>query len=133
MIFDETGAVVASSQEEHRQIMPSPGWGLNMIRSKSGQRSAQLLPNALARAGLRGSDLSAIGITNQRETTVAWDRRTGQPLYNAIVWQDTRGQVILDEFTDEQKSRATHKTGLAIAPYFSASKMELHASQRSLK
>jgi len=122
MIFDEAGQVVASAQEEHRQIMPAPGW-VEHDASEILSKVFEVIAAALAKAGLNGSDLSAIGITNQRETTVAWDSQTGLPLYNAIVWQDTRGQVILDEFTDEQRTRATYTTGLAIAPYFSASKM----------
>jgi len=122
MIFDETGAVVASSQEEHRQIMPAPGW-VEHDPLEIWSKVCTVITDALGRAGLTGSDLSAIGITNQRETTVAWDRTTGKPLYNAIVWQDTRGQVVLDEFTQEQKDRTTYITGLAIAPYFSGSKM----------
>lgn len=122
MIFDEDGSVVASAQEEHRQIMPEPGW-VEHDALEIWAKVCKVIERALATAGLQGSDLVAIGITNQRETTVAWDRTTGQPLYNAIVWQDTRGQVILDTFTEEVKNKVTHKTGLAIAPYFSGSKM----------
>ena len=122
MVFDETGTVVGSAQEEHQQIMPNPGW-VEHNPLEIWAKVSTVISAALTDAGIKGSDLSAIGITNQRETTVAWDRVTGKPLYNAIVWQDTRGQIILDEFDDAQKVVTTYKTGLAIAPYFSGSKM----------
>lgn len=122
MIFDESGTVVGSAQEEHQQIMPQAGW-VEHNPLEIWAKVSTVISAALTHAGIKGTDLSVIGITNQRETTVAWDRVTGKPLYNAIVWQDTRGQIILDEFSDEQKSETTYKTGLAIAPYFSGSKM----------
>lgn len=122
MIFDESGKVVASAQEEHTQILPQAGW-VEHDALEIWLKVSNVIAAALKSAGLAGKDLSAIGITNQRETTVAWDSSTGKPLYNAIVWQDTRGQVVLDTFNDEQKNLITHKTGLAIAPYFSGSKI----------
>ncbi len=122
MIFDESGHVIASAQEEHTQILPQAGW-VEHDALEIWLKVTNVITAALKSAGLAGKDLSAIGITNQRETTVAWDGTTGKPLYNAIVWQDTRGQVVLDTFTDAQKSFITHKTGLAIAPYFSGSKI----------
>jgi len=122
MIFDESGKVVASAQEEHTQILPQAGW-VEHDALEIWLKVSNVIAAALKSAGLGGKDLSAIGITNQRETTVAWDGTTGKPLYNAIVWQDTRGQVVLDTFNDEQKSLITHRTGLAIAPYFSGSKI----------
>jgi glycerol kinase len=122
MIFDESGKVVASAQEEHTQILPQPGW-VEHDALEIWLKVTNVITAALKSAGLAGEDLAAIGITNQRETTVAWDGATGKPLYNAIVWQDTRGQVVLDTFNVEQKSLITHKTGLTIAPYFSGSKI----------
>ena len=122
MIFDQAGAVVAAAQKEHTQILPQPGWvehdPLEILRATDA-----VIKEALLAAGLVGSDLTAIGVTNQRETTVAWNAKTGNPMGNAIVWQDTRSQSILDEITSESGASITYKTGLPLAPYFSASKM----------
>src|SRR5213595_170843 len=89
MVFDQAGRVVAVSQKEHEQIYPKPGWvehdALEILR-----RTEEVVAEALSQRGLRASDLAAIGITNQRETTVVWERQTGKPVANAIVWQDTR-------------------------------------------
>jgi glycerol kinase len=82
------------------------------------------MAGALEKAGLKQGDLTAIGITNQRETTIAWDATTGKPLHNALVWQDTRTAEFMDNLSDAQKKLIIHRTGLAIAPYFSASKMK---------
>jgi glycerol kinase len=122
MIFDETGSVISSAQMEHTQFLPQAGWvehdPLEILRATDA-----VIKEALQAAGLLGADLSAIGITNQRETTVAWNASTGVPLGKAIVWQDTRSQVILGEITPHVAARITFKTGLPLAPYFSASKM----------
>src|SRR5580700_5896894 len=89
MVFDKTARIVAVAQKEHEQIFPGPGWvehdALEIMR-----RTQEVIGEALEQRGLRASDLAAIGITNQRETTVVWDRQTGRPIANAIVWQDTR-------------------------------------------
>ena len=89
IVFDHSGAEVAIEQVEHRQIYPRPGWvehdPLEILA-----RCREVIRGGLARAGIGAGDLAAVGIANQRETTVVWDRRTGQPVYNAIVWQDTR-------------------------------------------
>ena len=89
MVFDKAARVVAVAQKEHEQIFPRPGWvehdALEIMR-----RTEEVIVEALDQRGLRPSDLAAIGITNQRETAVVWERRTGQPIANAIVWQDTR-------------------------------------------
>ena len=122
MIFDHAGKVVGQHQLEHRQIMPKAGW-VEHDANEIWSRTQEVITGALKQAGILGSDLAAIGITNQRETTVAWDVKTGQALTNAIVWQDTRTAEYLAALPTEVTSRITHKTGLAVAPYFSASKM----------
>ncbi len=122
MIFNQMGSVVAAAQKEHIQLLPQAGWvehdPLEILNA-----TEMVIKEALSSAGLSGEDLAAIGITNQRETTVAWSAATGEPLANAIVWQDTRSQEILDEMTSTQRELITYKTGLPLAPYFSASKM----------
>ena len=122
MIFNETGAIIAAAQQEHTQYLPQAGWvehdPLEILRA-----TESVIKAALASAGLSGKDLAAVGITNQRETTVAWMASSGVPLHNAIVWQDTRSQMILDRITPESAATITYKTGLPLAPYFSASKM----------
>ena len=122
MIFNEAGAIVAAAQQEHTQYLPQAGWvehdPLEILRA-----TESVIKAALASAGLSGKDLAAVGITNQRETTVAWMASSGVPLHNAIVWQDTRSQMILDRITPESAATITYKTGLPLAPYFSASKM----------
>ncbi|MER3426254.1 MAG: glycerol kinase, partial [Thermoleophilia bacterium] len=89
MIFDHGGNVVAIDQKEHEQIYPKPGW-VEHDPKEIWARSVEVIRGALAKAGISAADLAAVGVTNQRETTVVWDRRTGEPVYNAIVWQDTR-------------------------------------------
>ena len=122
MIFDQMGSVMAVAQREHTQFLPQAGWvehdPLEILRA-----TEAVIEEALASAGLIGADLAAIGITNQRETTVAWNAITNAPLGNAIVWQDTRSQAILDEIPSELAETITYKTGLPLASYFSASKM----------
>ena len=122
MIFDHAGKVVGQHQLEHRQILPQAGW-VEHDASEIWDKTKEVISGALRQANLLGSDLKAIGITNQRETTVAWDVKTGLPLHNAIVWQDTRAADYLNSFEGKLKNSITKKTGLAIAPYFSASKM----------
>jgi glycerol kinase len=122
MIFDQSGVVISSAQQEHSQILPRAGWvehdPLEILRVTDA-----VIKRALQTAGLNGADLAAIGITNQRETTVAWHALTGVPLHNAIVWQDTRTQPFLDSIESGLAQRITYKSGLPLAPYFSASKM----------
>ena len=122
MIFDADGKVVGQHQMEHRQILPQAGW-VEHDAAEIWDRTKEVIAGALKQADILGSDLAAIGITNQRETTVAWDVTTGRPLHNAIVWQDTRTADYLEGFAQSAKDAITYKTGLAIAPYFSGSKM----------
>ena len=123
MIFDADARVIASHQIEHKQIFPNPGW-VEHDGAEIWTRTQEVIAGALDKAGLKAGELSAIGITNQRETTIAWDVKTGKPLHNALVWQDTRTAEFMDNLSDSHKELIIHRTGLAIAPYFSASKMK---------
>ena len=117
IVFDNAGMIIGQHQLEHRQLLPKAGW-VEHDASEIWERTKEVISGALNEAGISGSDLAGIGITNQRETTVIWDRTNGKPLANAIVWQDTRTQSFLDTFSNEVKEKITFKTGLAIAPYF---------------
>lgn len=122
MIFDRTGSVVAIDQREHRQIFPKPGW----VEHDAGEiwsNSVDVIQGALSKADLDSSDLAAVGLTNQRETTVIWDRSTGEPVSNAVVWQDTRTARLIEELgEDEGPDRFRSKTGLPLATYFAGPK-----------
>ncbi len=123
MIFDHSGQVVAIDQKEHEQIYPKPGW-VEHDATEIWTRSVEVIRGALAKAGIKASDLAAVGITNQRETTLVWDRRTGKPVCNAIVWQDTRTDKIINEFAkDGGQDRFRAKVGLPLATYFSGPKV----------
>ena len=122
MIFDHAGQVVGQHQLEHRQILPQAGW-VEHDAVEIWERAQEVITGALKQANILGSDLTAIGLTNQRETTVVWDIETGQPLSHAIVWQDTRTTGFLATLTDGQKTMIRHRSGLTIAPYFAGSKM----------
>jgi len=100
MIFDGDGKVVGQHQLEHGQILPQAGW-VEHDAAEIWDRTKEVIAAALKQADILGSDLAAIGITNQRETTVAWDVTTGRPLHNAIVWQDTRTAEYLNGFSPE--------------------------------
>ena len=123
MIFDADARVIASHQIEHKQIFPNPGW-VEHDGAEIWVRTQEVIAGALDKAGIKSGELSAIGITNQRETTIAWDVKTGKPLHNALVWQDTRTAEFMDNLSDSHKELIIRRTGLAIAPYFSASKMK---------
>src|SRR5258707_8122283 len=123
MVFDQAGRVVAVTQKEHEQIYPKPGWvehdALEILR-----RTEEVIAEALGQRGLRGSDLAAIGITNQRETTVVWERKTGKPIANAIVWQDTRVSDDVKRFSATGgQDRFRLQTGLPLSTYFSSLKL----------
>jgi glycerol kinase len=123
IVFDHSGSVVASAQKEFRQIFPQPGW-VEHDAKEIWATQLYTATEALAKAGLTASDIAAIGITNQRETTVVWDRETGEPVHNAIVWQDRRTAAACDRL----KARGLaplikRKTGLVVDAYFSATKL----------
>jgi glycerol kinase len=122
MIFDHAGAVKGLDQKEHEQIFPKPGW-VEHDPKEIWTRSQEVIDGALKNAGIGASDLAAVGITNQRETTVVWDRATGEPVYNALVWQDTRQQDLVDKIADGDQDRFRAKTGLPLATYFSGTKV----------
>ena len=122
IVFDESGTIVGQHQLEHTQILPQAGW-VEHDAAEIWKRTQEVITGALKAARISGADLAAIGITNQRETTVMWDKTTGAPLTNAIVWQDTRTAEFLNSLPQEAQNVITHKSGLAIAPYFSGSKM----------
>ena len=124
IIFDHSGSIVALDQKEHEQIFPKPGW-VEHNPLEIWENTREVIRGALAKAKINGTDLAAVGITNQRETAVVWDRDTGQPFMNAIVWQCTRTDQICKELTREQgQNRFRDKTGLPIATYFSGPKIK---------
>jgi glycerol kinase len=122
MIFDRGGQVVSVEQLEHEQIYPKPGW-VEHDAMEIWRRTRQVMDAALVSARASAEDLTGLGITNQRETTVVWDRTTGDPVYNAIVWQDTRTDKLCEQLAAEGgQDRFREKTGLPIATYFSGPK-----------
>ena len=124
ILFDHAGAVVASAQQEFRQIFPRPGW-VEHDANEIWASQSSVVADALAKAGLPATDLAAIGITNQRETTVVWDRQTGQPIGPAIVWQDHRTAGACDRLKKADRAALIRrKTGLVIDAYFSATKLQ---------
>jgi glycerol kinase len=124
IVFDHSGAVISVAQQEFRQIFPKPGWvehDANEIWAS--QRS--VAQEALAKANLQATDVAAIGITNQRETTVVWDRDTGKPICNAIVWQDRRTAAMCDKLKAKGwAKKIAKKTGLVVDAYFSGTKLQ---------
>jgi len=123
IVFDEAGAIRAVAQKEFTQIFPRPGW----VEHDAGEIWATQIAvagEAIARAGLQAGDIAAIGITNQRETTIVWDRATGRPVCNAIVWQDRRTAAACDALKERGlEARVTEKTGLVLDAYFSGTKL----------
>src|SRR5260370_15218950 len=123
MVFDQSARVVAVAQKEHEQIFPKPGW-VEHDPLEIQRRTEEVMAEALEQRALRASDLAAIGITNQRETTVLWERKTGKPVANAIVWQDTRVAEDVDRFaSDGGQYRFRPQTGLPLSTYFSGLKL----------
>ena len=123
IVYDRSGGTVATAQKEHEQIYPQPGW-VEHDADEIWQRTHEVITEGVQRAGIRSGDLAAIGITNQRETAVVWNRKTGQPLMNALVWQDTRVSDYVAEMSrDGGQNRFQAKTGLPLATYFSGLKV----------
>ncbi|MDP3952717.1 glycerol kinase GlpK [Microbacterium sp.] len=123
IVFNDRGAIVATGQREHEQIFPQAGW-VEHDASEIWKNTQAVIDVAVQNAGVTASEVAAIGITNQRETVVVWDRATGEPVYNAIVWQDTRTQPFIDALAaDGGVRRFAEITGLPLATYFSASKI----------
>jgi glycerol kinase len=123
MIFNHSGGVVGIDQKEHEQIFPKPGW-VEHDALEIWTRCQEVIKGALQKTGLKASDLAAVGITNQRETAVVWDKKTGKPVHNAIVWQDTRTDTICNELAkDGGQDRFRTKVGLPLATYFSGPKV----------
>ena len=123
IIFDHRGRAVSTAQREHEQIMPSPGW-VEHDPLEIWRRTLEVIEEAVAQRGLRSKDLACIGVTNQRETTVVWNRYTGIPVYNALVWQDTRVAEEVARFTRAHGQDAfREKTGLPLTTYFSGLKL----------
>lgn len=121
IIFNHEGLPIASEQKEHRQIFPAPGW-VEHDPAEIWNNTREVMGAALAKSDLSLSDIGAVGITQQRETTVVWDRVSGNPVYNAVVWQDTRTKEICDQLADGDPRRFAAQTGLPLATYFAGPK-----------
>lgn len=123
IIFDHQGEIVAAAQKEHEQIYPRPGW----VEHDAGEiwaNTQEVISGALAKAGITKDELASVGITNQRETALIWDRATGEPVHNAIVWMDTRTDQIIERLAaDGGQDRFREQTGLPLATYFSGPKV----------
>ena len=124
MVFDHAGKVVTVDQKEHEQIYPKPGW-VEHNPMEIWERTQEVIAGALKKGGIDPKDIAAVGITNQRETTVVWEKATGKPVYNAIVWQDTRTDQICNELAKNGgQDRFREKVGLPLATYFSGPKVK---------
>lgn len=124
IVFDHSGNIVALDQKEHRQIYPQPGW-VEHDAVEIWEKTQEVVQGALRKSAIDPADIAAIGITNQRETTLVWDRFTGKPFYNAIVWQDTRTDTICSQLADQGgQDRFRTITGLPLATYFSGPKIK---------
>jgi glycerol kinase len=124
MVFSHDGRVVSSDYQEHEQIYPKPGW-VEHDPMEIWSKTLAVTKGAMDKGGVAASDLAAIGITNQRETAVVWEKATGKPVYNAIVWQDTRTRDICQELIDEGfEDTVKTRTGLVVATYFSGPKVK---------
>jgi glycerol kinase len=124
MVFDHSGTVVANAYEKHEQIYPEPGW-VEHDATEIWDNTKSVIQTALADAGISADELAALGVTNQRETTLLWDAESGQPIHNAIVWQDRRTTDRIETLREEGKADdVQQKTGLEPDAYFSATKAE---------
>jgi glycerol kinase len=123
IVFDEAGSIRAAAQQEFRQIFPQPGW-VEHDPTEIWATQSGVMHEAIAKAGIGAGDVAALGITNQRETTVVWERATGRPIANAIVWQDRRTAPMCDELRTAGKAETfAAKTGLVLDAYFSGTKL----------
>jgi glycerol kinase len=123
IVFDQKGTIVAADQKEHEQIYPEPGW-VEHNAEEIWRNTQAVISGALRNGALQASDLVSVGIANQRETTLLWDRKTGKPLHNALVWQDTRTDQLVAHYAKEGgQDRLRPKTGLPLATYFSGLKL----------
>jgi len=124
IVFDRQGQIICSNQQEHQQIYPQPGW-VEHNPEEIWQRTQSVIKNALEIGNIDPQDIAALGITNQRETTIVWNRKTGKPYGNAIVWQDTRTRFLCDQLAEvEGKDRFRERCGLPLATYFSGPKIK---------
>ncbi|MGZ3272122.1 MAG: glycerol kinase GlpK [Caulobacteraceae bacterium] len=124
IVFDRSGKIVSLAQKEHEQIYPRPGW-VEHDPMEIWKNTEAVIFEALSKKDLKPSDLAAVGVTNQRETTVVWDRKTGQPVHNALVWQDTRVDQLARAYAaDGGPDRFRATTGLPLASYFSGLKLK---------
>ena len=124
IVFDRQGQIICSNQQEHQQIYPQPGW-VEHNPEEIWQRTQSVIKNALEIGNIDPKDIAALGITNQRETTIVWDRNTGKPYGNAIVWQDTRTRFICEQLAEvEGKDRFREGCGLPLTTYFSGPKIK---------
>ena len=124
IIFDHDGKIMAVDQKEHQQIYPKPGW-VEHDPNEIWERTQEVMQGALRKSGLQPADLVAIGITNQRETTIVWEKASGKPIHNAIVWQDTRTDEICAKLAEDGgQNRLRARTGLPLATYFSGPKIK---------
>ena len=124
MIFDRQGQAIASAYQEHEQIYPQPGW-VEHDPLEIRDMTYRVMGTGFAESAIQPQQLAGIGVTNQRETTIVWDRTTGQPLYNAIVWQCTRTRDICQDLIREGlEPMIRERTGLVVATYFSAPKIK---------
>ncbi|MEV6314939.1 glycerol kinase GlpK [Streptomyces sp. NPDC051776] len=123
IVFDKDGRIVSVDQKEHEQIFPKPGW-VEHDAAEIWTNVQEVVAGALSKAGLTRNDIQAIGITNQRETTVLWDKATGEPAHNALVWQDTRTDALCKELgRNVGQDRFRRETGLPLASYFAGPKI----------
>uniref|UniRef100_A0A942SZU3 Glycerol kinase n=1 Tax=Neobacillus citreus TaxID=2833578 RepID=A0A942SZU3_9BACI len=122
IVFDHSGSIVSVGQKEHEQIFPRAGW-VEHDPIEIWDNTREVIGQALSRADITRHDVAAVGITNQRETAVVWDKTTGKPVYNAIVWQDTRTQDIVDRLADGDTDRYKSVVGLPLATYFAGTKI----------
>jgi glycerol kinase len=123
MVFDKGGNEISRHQLEHQQILPQPGW-VEHDPLEIGARTDEVIARAMRNANITAEDLAAIGVTNQRETTIVWNPKTGRPWYNAIVWQDTRTDRIVNALSEAQDQMIRSRTGLPPATYFSGAKIQ---------